>query len=87
MAKLDRLGWRGGIAFRAFGCRAGVRVSDPAILPRVLAMLPPGWKPAASATVDHLFSLVVGGEGGGTRRFNLAYSGSAQLARSFARRR
>lgn len=84
MAKLDRLGWRGGIAFRAFGCRAGVRVSDPAVMPRVLATLPPGWSPAASATVDHLFSLIVGGGGGGgTRRFHLAYSGSGQLARSF----
>jgi hypothetical protein len=83
MAKLDRLRWAGGIAFRAFGCRVGIRVNDPGILDRVRALLPPGWKPVTSSIVDQLFSLIVGGHGrGGTRRFNIAYAGDAQIARS-----
>ena len=84
MTKLDRLGWAGGIAFRAYGCRVGVRVNDTGITDRVVGLLPPGWKPASSPIVDHLFSLIVAGRGrAGTRRFNIAYSGSAQIARSF----
>ncbi len=59
-------------------------MNDPAIMDRLLERLPPGWRPASSPTVDHLFSLIVGGSGrNGTRRYHLAYSGSAQLARSF----
>jgi hypothetical protein len=84
MAKLDRLGWKAGVAFTAHGCRAGVRVDDPGIMERLFELLPPGWRPASSPSVDHLFSLIVGGRGrGGTRRYHLAYSGSGQLARSF----
>lgn len=43
-------------------------------------MLPPGWKPAASSIVDHLYSWIVGGSGG--RRVHLLYSDATRLVRT-----
>jgi hypothetical protein len=84
MKKIDRLGWAAGIAFRAYGLSIGVRVSDRNVLERVLALLPPGWKPAAKPTVRRLYSIIVGGPTNrpGVRRFNLLYSDSARVLRT-----
>jgi hypothetical protein len=84
MDKIDRLGWAGGIAFTAYGLSVGVRVSDASLLERVRALLPPGWKPAATPTVRRLFSLIVGGptRRPGVRRFNVLYSDSTRLLRT-----
>jgi energy-coupling factor transporter ATP-binding protein EcfA2 len=84
MQKIDRLGWAAGIAFTAYGCTVGIRVSDRNVLERVEALLPPGWKPAATPTVRQLYSLIVGGptSRGNVRRFNLLYSGIARLMRT-----
>src|ERR1700693_1845499 len=84
MEKIDRLGWAAGIAFTAYGVSVGIRVSDPYVLERVRALLPPGWKPAGKPTVRRLYSLVVGGPTSrpGVRRFNLLYSNAARLVRT-----
>jgi len=84
MEKLDRLGWAAGIAFTAYGVSGGVRVSDAAVLERVRALLPPGWKPARNPTVRRLYSLIVGGTTSrpGVRRFNLLYSDAMRLLRT-----
>lgn len=84
MIKLDRLGWAAGIAFRSYGLRVGVRVTDRRAMKRVIEMLPPGWKPASSPIVDYLYSLVIGGEAAGSKiqRFHLAYFDAGRLARS-----
>lgn len=84
MAKIDRLGWAAGFTFEAYGVRAGVRVSDPQILPRLWERLPPNWKLAPSPTVERLYSLVVGGRGAraGVRRLNLLYGNAERLTRS-----
>jgi hypothetical protein len=55
MAKIDRLGWADGMSFNAYGVRVGVRVNDSAILTDLIARLPPGWKQASFAVVDHLY--------------------------------
>jgi len=84
MEKLDRLGWAAGLAFTAYGVSVGVRVSDPSVLERVRALLPPGSKPAGKPTVRRLYSLIVGGPTSrpGVRRFNLLYSDGARLLRT-----
>jgi hypothetical protein len=84
MAKLDRLGWADGICFHSYGLRVGIRVNQPAVLERLPEHLPPGWKPAASPVVDHLYSLRVATTGRATavRSFNLLYAGAARLART-----
>jgi hypothetical protein len=84
MAKIDRLGWAAGIAFKSYGVSVGVRVSDPTILHRVEAVLPPGWKPTDEPTVRRLFSLIVGGSTTrpGLRRLHLLYAESARLLRT-----
>ncbi len=84
MEKLDRLGWAAGLAFTAYGVSVGVRVSDPSVLERVRALLPPGWKPAGKPRVRRLYSLIVGGPTSrpGVRRFNLLYSDAARLLRT-----
>ena len=84
MEKLDRLGWAAGIAFRSYGLRIGVRVSDCAAIESVIDRLPPGWKPAASPIVDYLYSMVIAGkvESSRMQRFNLLYYDAGRLARS-----
>ena len=83
MAKLDRLGWAAGISFRAYGLRVGIRVSDARILERLAGSLPYGWKPIEPSAVDHLYSLVVGGEDESRiKRFNVLYSDAGRIARS-----
>lgn len=82
MQKIDRLGWAAGLSFEAYGARIGVRVSDPAVLDEVTARLPTGWRPRRSPVVDHLLSLVVGGDSGRVRRFHLLYAEARRLART-----
>lgn len=84
MAKIDRLGWAAGMCFVAYGRRIGIRVNNPEVLERLPDRLPPGWKPAPSPVVDHLYSLLVGGAGphSNVRRFHLLYAGPARLART-----
>ena len=84
MKKIDRLGWADGIAFRSYGLRVGVRVSDPSVMENLIDRLPPGWKGAASPVVDHLFSLIVGGQNPASKiqRFSLLYYDALQLART-----
>jgi len=84
MKKLDRLGWADGIAFRSYGLRIGVRVSDRAAMESVLERLPPGWKPASSPVIDFLYSIVVGGgdENSRIQRFSLLYFGAGRLVRT-----
>jgi hypothetical protein len=84
MDKLDRLGWAGGTAFRAFGLRIGIRVNQPGVPEALEEAFPPGWKPTASPVVDRLYSLRLGGSGSKSRirRFNLLYADSSRVARS-----
>jgi hypothetical protein len=63
--------------------KIGIRTNQPAVLKRLPAHLPPGWKPAASPVVEQLFSLWVGGAPRGrVRRYSLLYWGAARRARS-----
>jgi len=84
MAKLDRLVWADGMSFISYGVRVGLRVSHTAILPEVLARLPPGWKPSPAQVVDHLYSVIGGDakEDAKVRRLNLAYWNLLRIARS-----
>jgi hypothetical protein len=83
MTKLDRLGWAAGICGVAYGVRIGIRVSQVSALAPVQQLLPPGWERARSPLVDHLYSVIGGGEETrpGVRRFNLLYRGPTRLAR------
>jgi len=40
-------------------------MNDAAVMERLPELLPPGWRPASSPVVDHLFSLIVVGSGCG----------------------
>jgi hypothetical protein len=84
MQKIDRLGWADGICFTSYGLRIGIRVNEPAVLERLPAHLPPGWKPAPSPIVDRIYSVRAAATGRSTnvRHYNLLYSGAARLARS-----
>ena len=83
MQKIDRLGWADGIAFRSYGLRIGVRVSDASAMDSVLERLPPGWKYASSPIVDFLYSMIIGGPAARSnlQRFNLLYCDAGRLAR------
>jgi hypothetical protein len=93
MAKLDRLGWTAGVAFKSFGVRFGVRTDDPSMLERLSDFLPPGTTQAKPGFVERLYSLRIGGSGSihagsvegrrGLRRFQLLYGDHVRLARTF----
>ena len=86
MKKLDRLDWAEGLTLSTFGVRAGVRVNVLGVLPRVLPLLPPGWKKSHRVIVERLYSLVVaqGCERAGVRRLHLLYADSTRIARDAA---
>jgi hypothetical protein len=83
MKKLDRLDWAEGLTLSAFGVRAGVRVSVSGVLPRVLPLLPPGWRKSHRVSVQRLYSLVLaqGCEHPGVRRLHVLYADSMRMAR------
>lgn len=83
MKKVDRLGWTAGLSLEAYGVKFGIRTNDPAVLPRVREVLPPGVKPLSSPNVKILYSLVVGGPRGrsGVRKLNLLYVNDFLLGR------
>jgi hypothetical protein len=62
----ERVAWVAGVAIEAYGVRLGIRVDDPAVLPRLKTSLPYAWTPVTGspATVQRLFSLQVGGSDG-----------------------
>ena len=68
----------------AYGRRIGIRTNNAEVLDRLRDRLPSPWRPAGSAVVDELYSLVVGGKTSqpNIRRFNLAYVGAMPLART-----
>ncbi len=57
MKKLNAQEWADGLCFVAFGVQMGIRVTIPGLLPRLMELLPPGWKPARRRKVRWLFSL------------------------------
>jgi hypothetical protein len=84
MEQLERLGWAAGFTFTSYGVRIGVRTNRPEVLERLVELLPPGYKPAASAAVERIYSLTVGGAGArpNLRGFTLLYGDSDRLART-----
>ena len=86
MKKLDRLDWAEGLTLSTFGVRAGVRVNVLGVLPRVLPLLPPGWKKSHRVIVERLYSLVLaqGCERAGVRRLHVLYADSTRIARDAA---
>jgi hypothetical protein len=86
--RIDRLGWRAGMCFDAYGLRVGVRTNAPAVLDHLGPHLPPGWRASASPLVDEIFSVWVDPED--TRRPSRVYAGqsrrvrTADLAHAFA---
>ena len=85
MTDLDRLGWAAGTAFRAYGQRIGVRVSERSLIPELEAIAPPQREPLAEPRVRRLYSVIRGGEDGrrrGVRRFHLVYAQSQRLSRT-----
>jgi len=88
LQRIERLPWKVGAAFDLHGAKVGVRVSDPAVWPRVLAVLPPGTRVLRSVTkVDHIVSWLVGtGPRARRRRRHALFANGRLLARTGERR-
>jgi hypothetical protein len=82
MGRIDRLGWRAGTCFDAYGLRVGVRTNAPALLERLGPHLPPGWRSLASPVVDRIFSVWIDTGGGPARRPSRVYAGRQRCART-----
>jgi len=85
MKALDRLDWRSGLCFSAYGVSAGIRTNDPAVLESVAALLPPSSASNDCGVVDHLLSLWIARPPArnGRRNYHLLYEGSTLVARTF----
>src|SRR6266404_599562 len=86
MDKIDRLGWAAGMSFVSYGVRVGIRVNRSEVLEQLVSRFPPGWKPSRAPVVERLYSLIIGGGGGGprpnVRRFNILYGNVEKLLRT-----
>jgi hypothetical protein len=84
MQRLDRLGWAASLSVSAYGVRLGVRTNEPDVLPRIMALLPPGSLRSDRPIVDRLLSLTVGGYDPrrNVRRYHLLYADALRLART-----
>ena len=80
MGRIDRLGWRAGTCFDAYGARVGVRTNAPALLDLLEPHLPPGWQACASPLVDEIFSVWVDVDHG--RRPSRVYAGRSRRVRT-----
>lgn len=84
--------WAAGLCFEVYGLQLGIRVNvdDPAIMGKLLALLPPGSSLCSATQVDALYSLIVGrgareGKLGGirnTRYYHLLYLNAVRAART-----
>ncbi|HXK10120.1 MAG TPA: hypothetical protein VMT70_10775 [Vicinamibacteria bacterium] len=79
LGRVDAMGWRAGTAFRAYGLRVGVRTNALALLRRLVARLPPGWRASRSPLVDQMFSVWVGSRRRGPSR---VYAGRRRCVRT-----
>lgn len=81
---MDRLGWASGLSIVAYGVRVGIRVNKEELLPGLLPLLPPQWKPSGSLCVSRLYSLWFPPKSSpsGIKRFCLLYANGALLART-----
>jgi hypothetical protein len=84
MRELDALGWSDGLAFTAYGLNIGLRVNRPDVWEAALSSLPPGWAPATTLAVDHLYSLRVGAPNPSPelRAYGWLYLNAERIARS-----
>jgi hypothetical protein len=82
MGRIDRLGWRAGTCFDAYGLRVGVRTNAPTLLDRLGTHLPPGWRACSSPVVDQIFSVWVDPGGGPGLRRSRVYAGRCRRART-----
>jgi hypothetical protein len=57
MEKLNALDWADGVCYAAYGVRLGLRVTERDLLPELLPLLPPDWKPATTRRVQWVHSL------------------------------
>ena len=84
MEPIDRLDWRSGQLFQAYGKTIGVRVSDADVLHHVRRVLPHCLVPTYGCEADLLYSII---SGSGThvdriRKYCILYAGAALSARS-----
>ncbi len=80
--RIDRLGWKAGTCFDAYGLRVGVRTNAPVLLEQLEPHLPPGWRACASPVVDQVFSVWVDPGGTGAPRPSRVYAGRRRRART-----
>ena len=64
----------------------GVRTDTAGLLERIPALLPPGWKPAKTAEVKRLYSVIEGGTGDrpGVKRYSMLYANTVRVSRTMS---
>jgi hypothetical protein len=84
MARLNRQDWVAGISFVSYGLRIGIRCNQAGVLQQLEPHLPPGWRPARTPYVEHLYSLWLDGDSrsGGATPSHQLYTGSLLLAQA-----
>jgi hypothetical protein len=81
--KLSEHRWVSGLAFEAYGVRAGVRTNAPGLLSMVRRQLPLGSKPATTNFVERLYSIVISRAGArSAKQFHYLYEDDRKIARA-----
>jgi len=81
---LNKLTWVDGFGVQTHGVRVGVRVSDPALIPILKALLPAHAKPCMTNRFDTILSVIRGGRVAGSRvrNFHMVYQNHTEIARA-----
>ncbi|MEO9130518.1 MAG: hypothetical protein ABI240_04855 [Sphingomonas sp.] len=85
MGDLEKLEWVDAFSVVGYGARVGVRVSNPSIVPQLIARLSPGTRIGkAEGRVDRMLSVILGGPGErkGVRTMHMVYADHVAVGRS-----
>jgi len=70
------------MTIKAFGRNIGFRADNPGIIRQLHDLMPPGWEPSKDPVVRRLYSLRMGDQSGGKKRYHVLYMNARRHEKS-----